>query len=69
MKERLGIDIGIAEPLPDKPKGMWVRTYGCLLDEILQAEILAHEAQSSMFKRLLAQVDNDLEEGLRSSIS
>jgi hypothetical protein len=31
---RLGIDVEIAEPFPEKPKGMWVRTYGCLLDEI-----------------------------------
>jgi hypothetical protein len=53
LKQRLGIDVGIAEPLPDKPKGMWARTYGCLLDGILHAEMLAHEAQSSMFKRLL----------------
>jgi hypothetical protein len=67
LKQRLGIDVGINEPFPDKPKGMWARTYGCLLDEILQAEILAHEAQSSMFKRLLAQVEDDLERGMASS--
>ena len=46
-----------AEPFADKPKGMWVRTYGCLLDEMLQAEILANEAQANRFQRLLAQVD------------
>jgi hypothetical protein len=61
LRERLGIGVGIAEPLPDKPKGMWARTYGCLLNEILQAEILANEAQANRFKRLLAQVDNDLQ--------
>ena len=61
MKQRLGIDVGIAEPFPDKPKGMWVRTFGCLLDEILQAEILANNAQMDMFKRLLAQFEGDLE--------
>jgi hypothetical protein len=61
LKQRLGIDVGIAEPFPDKPKGMWARTYGCLLDEILQAEILANEAQANRFQRLLAQVRNDLE--------
>jgi hypothetical protein len=61
LKQRLGIGVGIAEPLPEKPKGMWVRTYACLLDEILQAEILANEARSNMINRLLAQVDNDLE--------
>ena len=61
LKQRLGIDVGIAEPLPDKPKGMWARTYGRLLDEILEAEILAYEAQANMFNQLLAQVDNDLQ--------
>jgi len=60
LKQRLGIGVGIADPFPEKPKGMWTRTYGCLLDEILQAEILAHKAQSNMFKRW-AQVKNDVE--------
>jgi hypothetical protein len=61
LKQRLGIDVGIAEPFPEKPKGMWVRTYACLLDEILQAEILANEAQTNRFKRLSAQLKNDLD--------
>jgi hypothetical protein len=63
LKQRLGIDVGIDELFPDKPKGMWVRTYGSLLDEILQAEILSNEAQANMIKRLLAQVDSDLRVG------
>ena len=58
VKQRLGIDVGIGEPFPEKPRGMWTRTYGCLLDEILQTEILANEAQSNMLKRL-TQVKND----------
>jgi hypothetical protein len=61
LKQRLGIDVGIGDPFPDKPKGMWSSTYGRLLDEILQAEILVYEAQANMFKRL-AGVKNDLEE-------
>jgi hypothetical protein len=60
LKQRLGIDVGIAEPFPDKPRGMWTRTYGCLLDEILQAEMLANEAQANRFQRLLAQLQDDL---------
>ena len=60
-RQRLGVGGGIAEPLPDKPKGMWTRTYGCLLDEILQAEMLASEAQANRFQRLLAQIEGDLE--------
>jgi hypothetical protein len=59
LKRRLGINVGITELFPGKPKGMWRRTFTSLLDEILQAEILANEAQSNMFKRLLGQVKND----------
>ena len=61
LKQRLGIGVGIAEPVPDKPEGMSVRTYGRLLDEILQAEIRVNEAQANRIKRLLEQVDNDLQ--------
>jgi hypothetical protein len=61
LKQRLGIGVGIAEPVSDKPKGMSVRTYGRLLDEILQAEIRVKEAQANKIKRLLEQVDNDLQ--------
>jgi hypothetical protein len=57
LKHRLGIDVD-AEPLLDKPKGMWVRTYNCLLDEIIQAEMLAYQGQADMLKRW-AQVKND----------
>ena len=67
LKQRLGIEVGIAEPFPDKPKGMWARTYGCLLDEILEAEIRVSEAEANMIKRLLRQVADDLERGLMSS--
>jgi hypothetical protein len=59
IKQRLGIDVGIGDPFPVKPKGMWKSTYGRLLDEILQAEMLVYEAQANMFKRW-AQVKNAL---------
>jgi hypothetical protein len=39
---------------------MWVRTYDCLLNEILQAEIVANEAQASRFQRLIGQLKDDL---------
>jgi hypothetical protein len=61
LKQRLGIDDGIGGSFPDKPKGMWTRTFDCLLNEMLQSELLAYEAQANMFKRLLGQVKNDLE--------
>ena len=70
LKQRLGIGVGIDEPVPVKSKGMWARTYSFQLNEILQAEIVANEARTNRFKRLLAQVDNDLQadqpEGKRS---
>jgi hypothetical protein len=37
------------------------RTYSCLLDEILQAEMLADEGQANRFQRLLEQVGGDRE--------
>jgi hypothetical protein len=43
LRQRLGIT-GIATPLPEKPKGMWVRTYARLLEETLRAEIPADKA-------------------------
>jgi hypothetical protein len=61
LKQRLDMGVVLAEPLPEKPKGMWVRTYGCLLNEILQAEIVANEAQVERLQRLLAQIEGDLE--------
>jgi hypothetical protein len=67
LKQRLGINVGIAEPFPGKPNGMWVRTFACLLNEILQAEILANEAQANRFSRLLAQLKNMPERNSRSS--
>jgi hypothetical protein len=58
LKQRLCIDVD-AEAFLDKPHGMWTRTFDRLLNEMLQAEILANEAQVNMFKRL-TQVKNDL---------
>jgi hypothetical protein len=57
IKQRLGTDVGIGEPFPQKPKGMWARTFDYLLAEMLQAEILACEAQTNILKRL-AQIKN-----------
>jgi hypothetical protein len=61
LKQRLDMGVGLAEPLPEKPKGMWARTYGYLLNDILQAEMLANEAQANRFQRLLAELEGDLE--------
>jgi hypothetical protein len=58
LKQRLGIDVGVGEVFPKKPKGMWARTFDYLLAEMLHAETLAYEAQANVFKRL-AQIKND----------
>jgi hypothetical protein len=61
LKQRLGIDVGIGDQFPEKPKGMWTRTFDYLLAEMLETELLAYEAQANMLKRLSGQVKNDLE--------
>jgi hypothetical protein len=58
LKQRVGIDVEIGDPF-QKPKRMWTRTFDSLLNELLQAEILAYEAQANMFTRLSAQIKND----------
>ena len=58
LKKCLGIDVEIGDPF-QKPKRMWTRTFDSLLNELLQAEILAYEAQANMFTRLSAQIKND----------
>jgi hypothetical protein len=59
LKQRLDIT-EIAAPLPEKPKGMWARTYARLLEETLQAEILANEARTDRIQRFVAQIENNL---------
>jgi hypothetical protein len=58
LKQRLGIDVEIGDPFPEKPTGMWIRTFDHLLNQMLQVEILANEAKADMFKRLV-RVKND----------
>jgi hypothetical protein len=58
LKQRLGIDVEIGDSFPEKPKGMWIRTFDHLLNQMLQVEILANEAKADMFKRLV-RVKND----------
>jgi hypothetical protein len=58
IKQRLGIDVGIGDPFPEKPKGMWTRTFDYLIVEMLETEILAYEGQANILKRV-AQIKND----------
>ena len=57
LRLRLGIDSEIARPLREKPKRMWVRTYARLLEEALQAEMLADEARANLLQRFVAQIE------------
>ena len=48
---------GLAALCPPKPKGMRLRTYARLLDQLLAAELLADQAHGRRLGRLLARID------------
>jgi hypothetical protein len=54
IRQRLCGDPGMAEPSPQKPKGMWQRTYERLCEQAFEAETLADQAFVSRIQRLLA---------------
>jgi hypothetical protein len=54
IRQRLGGDHGIVDPFPQKPKGMWRRTYERLRGHAIEAETLANQAFAVQAERLLA---------------
>lgn len=58
LKQRLGGDPGTNFFFPQRPKGMWRRTYERLREQASEAEMLADKAFEIEAARLLARIDN-----------
>jgi hypothetical protein len=54
IRQRLGGDSGDVAPFPQKPKGMWQRTYERLREDAIEAETVANQAFTAQAERLVA---------------
>ena len=54
IRHRLGAGTVLANPLPEKPKGMWLRTYYRLTDRLMAAESTATVQLLAIARRLAA---------------
>ncbi len=57
IRRRLGGDPGMLLPFPQKPKGMWQRTYEQLRKRAIDAEVRAEEMFEIQAERLMTRVD------------
>ena len=57
IRMRLGGDPGMTVPFPERPKGMWQRTYDRLYADAFEAEMQADQAFAIRAERLLAQIN------------
>jgi hypothetical protein len=57
IRQRLGGDPGSVKSFPERPKGMWRRTYERLLSKSIDAETFANEVFIAQAVRLLGNLD------------
>ena len=56
IRVRLGGEAGIASPFPERPKGMWRRTYERLSWRVFEAEMAAEDAIHARLARVDARL-------------
>jgi hypothetical protein len=63
IRQHLGGQAGMAATFPDRPTGMWRRTYERLREQACEAEMLADEAFVNHAERLMVRIDSPKRKG------